>query len=56
VHGDRYEGRNGGTMGAGFEWRVYKQLSLDFDLFYFFKNLPAGVESKTTSEHQLEYA
>jgi hypothetical protein len=47
VHGHRYEGRNGGTLGGGFEWRVYKQLSLDFDLFYIFKDLPAGVESNS---------
>jgi hypothetical protein len=40
-----YEGRNGGTLGGGFEWRVYKMLSLDFDLSYIFKDLPAGVTS-----------
>jgi hypothetical protein len=41
----RYESVNGGTLGGGFEWRVYKKLSLDFDLFYIFKDLPAGVSS-----------
>jgi hypothetical protein len=40
-----YESINGGTLGGGFEWRVYKKLSLDFDLFYIFKDLPAGVSS-----------
>lgn len=30
----RYEAWNGGTLGGGFEWRVYKMLSLDFDLYY----------------------
>jgi len=38
-----YEARNGGTLGGGFEWRVYKMLSLDFDLFYIFKEKRADV-------------
>jgi len=39
----RYESVLGGTLGGGFEWRVYKMLSLDFDLSYIFKDQPAGV-------------
>lgn len=45
VHGNRFEGRNGGILGGGFEWRVQKQLSFDFDLFYIFKDLPPGFTS-----------
>lgn len=41
----RHEGYLGGALGGGFEWRVYKQLSLDFDIFYLAKDLPAGVKS-----------
>jgi hypothetical protein len=44
----RYEGVNGGTLGGGFEWRVYKMLSLDFDLCYVFEDLPAGVKNNDT--------
>lgn len=41
----RHEGYFGGALGGGFEWRVYKQLSLDFDIFYLAKDLPAGVKN-----------
>lgn len=41
----RHEGFLGAALGGGFEWRVYKQLSLDFDAFYLAKDLPAGVQS-----------
>lgn len=42
----RYKAINGGTLGAGMEWRLYKKLSMDFDLFYVFEDLPPGVEKK----------
>jgi len=35
----------GGTFGGGFEWRVLKNLSLDFDISYVVKDLPAGVKN-----------
>jgi hypothetical protein len=41
----RHEGRNGGIIGGGFEWRAYRMVSLDFDLFYIIKDLPAGFQS-----------
>lgn len=41
----RHEGYLGGALGGGFEWRMNKQLSLDFDVFYLAKDLPSGVES-----------
>jgi len=41
-----YEAINGGTLGGGVEWRLYKQTSVDFDLFYVIEDLPAGVAKK----------
>ena len=41
----RHEGYLGGALGGGFEWRIYKKLSMDLDLFYLAKDLPAGVNS-----------
>jgi hypothetical protein len=40
-----HEGYLGGALGGGFEWRVYKKLSLDLDILYLAKDLPAGIKS-----------
>ncbi|MBI5485607.1 MAG: hypothetical protein HY888_14280 [Deltaproteobacteria bacterium] len=43
----RHEGYLGGAIGGGFEWRMYKKISLDLDMFYLAKDLPAGIKSNT---------
>jgi hypothetical protein len=40
----RHEGYLGGALGGGFEWRVYKKLSIDLDILYLAKDLPSGVK------------
>lgn len=45
-----FEAINGGTLGGGFEWRIDKRLSFDFDIFYVFRDLPQGVRKKDGSD------
>jgi hypothetical protein len=42
----RHEGYLGGAIGGGFEWLILKKLSLDFDVLYLAKQLPARVKSR----------
>jgi hypothetical protein len=42
----RYKAVNGGTLGGGFDWMLSKKINMDFDLFYLFEDLPAGVKKK----------